>query len=106
IKIGYPSRENTIDIIQARAPGLDYATAELITDALIEMRIEARKFSKDLGLKGAVELAQRIHMGTDIPLRALFEDNMVNPLTTYENNIEKRDGKLYGALMGIVDKYV
>jgi MoxR-like ATPase len=106
IKIGYPTRDNTVDIIQARAPGLDYETAELITDALTEMRGEARKFSKDLGLKGAVELAQRIKMGTDISMRELFEDNIVNPLTTYENNIEKKDGKLYTKLMGIVDKYV
>ena len=45
-------------------------------------------------------------MGTDIPMRELFEDNIVNPLTTYENNIERRDGKLYTKLMSIVDKYV
>jgi len=106
IKIGYPTRDNTVDIIQARAPGLDYETAEIITDALTEMRGEARKFSKDLGLKGAVELAQRIKMGTDITMRELFEDNLVNPLTTYENNIEKKDGKLYTKLMEIVDKYI
>ncbi|MBI2044859.1 AAA family ATPase [Candidatus Pacearchaeota archaeon] len=106
LKIGYPSRDNMIDILQARAPGLDYETAELITDAVEEMRPEARKFSRDLGLKGAVELAQRIIMGTTIPMRELFEDNIVNPLTTYENNIERRDGKLYTKLMDIVNKYV
>ncbi len=106
LKIGYPSRDNTVDILQARAHGLDYETAELITDVVEEMRPEARKFSKDLGLKGAVELAQRIRMGTDIQMRELFEDNIVNPLTTYENNIERRDGKLYTKLMNIVDKYV
>ena len=105
LKIGYPTRDNTVDIIQARAPGLDYETAELITDVLVEMRTEARKFSKDLGLKGAVELAQRIRMGTDISMRALFEDNIVNPLTTYENNVERKDGKLYTKLMSIVNKY-
>lgn len=106
IKIGYPSRDNTVDILQARAPGIDYDTAELITDVVGEMRIEASKFSKDLGLKGAVELAQRIRMGTDISMRELFEDNIVNPLTTYENNIERKDGKLHTKLMNIVDKYV
>ncbi len=106
LKIGYPSRDNTVDILQARAPGLDYETAEIITDVVEEMRPEARKFSKDLGLKGAVELAQRIRMGTDIPMRELFEDNIVNPLTTYENNIERKDGKLYTKLMKIVNKYV
>lgn len=106
LKIGYPSRDNTIDILQARASGLDYETAELITDVVEEMKPEARKFSKDLGLKGAVELAQRITMGTDISMRELFEDNIVNPLTTYENNIERRDGKLYTKLMNIVEKYV
>jgi len=106
LKIGYPSRDNTVDILQARAPGLDYETAELITNIVEEMRPEAIKFSKDLGLKGAVELAQRIRMGTDIPMRELFEDNIVNPLTTYENNIERRDGKLYTKLMNIVDKYI
>lgn len=105
LKIGYPSKENTIDILQARAPGLDYETAELITDAIFDMREETVKFSKDLGLKGAVELSQRLVMGSDIPMRALFEDNIVNPLTTYENNIERRDGKLYSKLMEIVDKY-
>ncbi|MHA1865243.1 MAG: AAA family ATPase [Candidatus Heimdallarchaeaceae archaeon] len=106
LKIGYPSRDNTVDILQARAPGLNYETAELITDVVEEMRPEARKFSKDLGLKGAVELAQRIRIGTDISMRELFEDNIINPLTTYENNIERRDGKLYTKLMNIVDKYV
>ena len=70
------------------------------------MRTESRKFSKDLGLKGAVELAQRITMGTDIPMKELFEDNIINPLTTYENNIEKKDGKLYTKLMNIVDKNI
>ena len=105
IKIGYPSKESTIDILQARAPGLDYETAELVTDAMFEMRKEAMSFSKDLGLKGAVELSQRLVMGSDTPLRALFEDNIVNPLTTYENNIERRDGKLYSKLMEIVGKY-
>jgi len=106
LKSGYPARDNTVDILQARSPGLDYETAELITDAVMEMRTEATKFSKDLGLKGAVELAQRIQMGSNIPLRELFEDNIVNPLTTYENNVEKRDGKLYTKLMSVVDKYV
>lgn len=106
LKMVYPSRDNTVDILQARAPGLDYETAELITDAIMKMRKGATKFSKDLGLKGAVELAQRIQMGSDIPLRELFEDNIVNPLTTYENNVEKRDGKLYTKLMNVVDKYV
>lgn len=106
LKIGYPSRDNTVGILQARAPGIDYETAELITDAVEEMRVEARKFSKDLGLKGAVELARRIKMGTDISIRDLFEDNIVNPLTTYENNIERKDGKLYTKLMGVVDKYI
>jgi hypothetical protein len=106
IKMGYPSTDSTIDILQARAPGLDYETAEIITKIIEEMRKEAMTFSKDLGLKGAVELAQRIMMGTDIPMRELFEDNVVNPLTTYENNIERRDGKLYSKLMGIVDANV
>jgi MoxR-like ATPase len=106
IKMGYPSRDNTIDILQARAPGLDYETAELVTDAVMDMRKEAMTFSKDLGLKGAVELAQRIQMGSDISMRELFEDNLVNPLTTYENNVERNNGKLYTKLMSIVDQYV
>lgn len=106
LKIGYPSRDNTIDILQARAPGLDYETAELITDATERMRVDARKFSKDLGLKGSVELAQRIVMGTGISMRELFEDNVVNPLTTYENSTERDDVKLHTKLMSIVDEYV
>lgn len=106
LKIGYPSKANTADILQARAPGLDYETAELITDVIEEMRAEAGKFSKDLGLKGAVELAQRISMQTDIPMRELFEDNIVNPLTTYESSVNRKDGKLYAKLMEIVEKHI
>jgi len=106
LKIGYPSKENTIDIIQARAPGLNYDKAELISKALVEMRQEAGKFSKDVGLKGAVELAQRLVMGTDISMKDLFLDNVVNPLTTYENHITTGAGKLYKKLSDIVDKYV
>ena len=85
---------------------MDYETAELITDIVMEMRKETVQFSKDLGLKGAVELAQRIQMGSDISMRELFEDNLVNSLTTYENNVEKRDGKLYTKLMAIVDQNI
>ena len=59
------------------------------------MRGAANQESKDLGLKGAVEIAQRIASRSEVPLRNLFEDNIVNPITTYENNIERRDGKLY-----------
>ncbi len=106
IKLGYPTKDNTIDILMERAPGLDYDTAELITNVVMDMREAGEKFSKDLGLKGAVEVAQRIKMKKDIPLRNLLEDNIVNPITTYENHARKEDGKLYGELMGIVDKYV
>jgi MoxR-like ATPase len=106
IKMGYPTRDNTIDIIQARAPGLDYSTAETLTDVVIEMRKEAETFSKDLGLKGVVEIAQRIKMKTDIPLRSLFEDNIVNPLTTYESRSDTSGSALYTKLMAIVDKHI
>jgi MoxR-like ATPase len=105
IKMGYPTLPNTVDIIQARAPGLDYETAETIAKAVFEMRAEARKFSKDLGLGGAVELAKRINMGTEIPMKKLYEDNVVNPLTTYEDS-SGGNGKLHSKLMEIVDKYV
>ena len=71
-----------------------------------EMPMFKTPFSKDLGLKGAIELAQRINTGTDISMRELFEDNIVNPLTTYENNIERKDGKLYTKLMDILDKHI
>jgi hypothetical protein len=106
IKIGYPSAPNTIDILQSRAPGLDYDTAELITNAVFEMRAKAKKFSKDLGLGGAVEIAQRIRMGTEISMKKLFEENIVNALTTYEASDEGTKGGLHTELMKIVEKYV
>ncbi|MBS3075027.1 AAA family ATPase [Candidatus Pacearchaeota archaeon] len=105
IKMGYPTRENTTDILLARAPGLDYETAELITKVTAEMRDESRSFSKDLGLKGPVEVAQRIMSGTEIPLRSLFEESVVNPITTYENDVDSGNGRLHSKLMKILDKY-
>jgi len=105
IKMGYPSRDNTVDILQARAPGLDYKTAETITDIMTEMRSEAGAFSKDLGLKGAVEIAQRLKMKTGIPLRNLFEDNIINPLTTYEKSADNSQNPLYTKLTSVLDKY-
>lgn len=106
IKMGYPSRENTTDILLARAPGLDYETAELITNVTSDMRDESRSFSKDLGLKGPVEVAQRIVSGTEIPLRNLFEESVVNPITTYEDNVESgTNGRLHSKLLSVLDKY-
>jgi len=106
IKIGYPTKENTIDILLARALGLDYETAQLIADVTSEMRGEARTFSKDLGLKGPVEVAQRVVGGTEIPLRNLFEESVVNPITTYEDNVESgTNGRLHSKLVSVLDKY-
>ncbi len=105
IKIGYPTRENTIDIVQARSPGLDYATAETLADIVIACRDEAKKFSKDVGLKGIVEIAQRVAMKSDLSLRDLCEDQLVNPLATYEE-VGGGNGKLSAQLMKIIDKYV
>ena len=105
IKMGYPSKENTIDILLARAPGLDYETAELITKVTMDMRDKTRAFSKDLGLKGPVEVAQRIMSGTEIPLRNIFEESVVNPITTYEDDIDSGNGKLHGKLVEVLEKY-
>lgn len=112
IRMKYPSEENTIAILSARAPGLDIDTVQRITKIIIEMRKGdgaawggVHKHHKDLGLKGAVEVAQRLVMGTGIPFRDLFKDIVVNPLTTYENNIAEGGSKLYKDLMKVVDKY-
>jgi MoxR-like ATPase len=105
LKFGYPEKESTIQILTARAPKLDYPTAEIIATALEEMRPIARSHSKDLGLKGAVDIAQLLAAGNKTPLKELFEDNIINPITTYENNIEKKDGKLYTKLMEVVNKF-
>ncbi len=62
------------------------------------MRKIAKEFDKDLGLKGAVEVAQRISMGTEIPIVQLIEDSIVNPLITYEN------GEMKKKLLDVVKK--
>lgn len=103
LKIGYPSRDNTVDIIQARAPGLDYSTAESITETLFLMRDAAAKYSRDLGLRGAVEVAQRLMMGTNISMEKLFETYIINPLTTYESSVKKSEGTLYSDLIKIIE---
>ena len=98
LKIPYPSRETTIEILLQRAQGLEYEDAELITNITFEMRKIAKEFDKDLGLKGAVEVAQRISMGTEIPIVQLIEDSIVNPLITYEN------GEMKKKLLDVVKK--
>ena len=98
LKIPYPTRDVTIEILLQRAEGLEYEYAELITNTIFEMRDIAKEFDKDLGLKGAVEVAQRISIGTEIPFEQLIEDSVVNPLITYEN------GAMKAKLMEVVKK--
>ncbi|MBI5065506.1 AAA family ATPase [Candidatus Woesearchaeota archaeon] len=99
LKFGYPSKDLTSQILLARAPGLEAPMAGILSQAVEDLREVARRAHKDLGLKGLVRAARRLTKGTDIPLITLLEEEVVNPLTTYENNIEKKDGKLYTALM-------
>jgi len=105
IKIGYPSIPNTTDILLARAPGLDVATAETLASAVSEMRDKAKTFSKDLGLKGPVEVAQRIVAGSEIPMIKLLEEGVINPITTYESESDANNGKLHSKLMEIARKF-
>ena len=107
IKIGYPSKEDTVDILQKRAQGIDYQTAQTIADMVDDMRkqIFKNKEPKDLGLKGPVDVAQSINRNSPISCRELVEDMIVNPITTYEDNIDKNNGRLYSQLMEICDNY-
>ncbi len=106
LKMGYPSKDNTTDILMARAPGIEYDTAEMISSVLDEMRGKVHTYNKDLGLKGAVEVAQRIASGTNITQRDLFRDMVINPLVTYENDIAHGGGQMAKELMEVVEKFV
>jgi len=100
IKVDYPDKEGTINILKSRAPGLDDKRAILITDLLFDFRDILVTYKKDMGLRGAVEISQA-SLNSKQPLRKLIEVHMLNPKTTYESN-----QTLYKKLLEKVDKRI
>ena len=100
IKLGYPDKEGTVNILKARAPKLDNETVTLITDLLFDMREILTGYKKDMGLRGAVEVAQALQESNQ-SIRKLIQVHMINPKSTYENDIS-----LYKKLMEKVDKRI
>ncbi|NQS90756.1 AAA family ATPase, partial [Patescibacteria group bacterium] len=78
IKLGYPDKEGTVNILKARAPKLDDETVTLITDLLFDMREILTGYKKDMGLRGAVEVSQALQESNQ-PIRKLIQVHMVNP---------------------------
>jgi hypothetical protein len=101
IKIGYPDKEATVDILKARAPYSSLDDIDMLSDMLVDMRVEAVKEGKDVGLKGAVSVARALARGSTIPTVQLVEDKIVNAITTYESG---SDGNLHQKLMNIVNR--
>lgn len=100
IKLGYPDREGTINILKSRAPKLDDEIIISITDLVFDMREILTSYKKDMGLRGAVEVAQAIQESNQ-PIKKLIQVHMVNPKSTYEN-----DAVLYKKLMEKVNKRI
>jgi len=98
IKMNYPDKEGTIDILKSRAVGLDDKIATLITELLFDFRDILANYKKDMGLRGAVEVCQA-SLTSKQPLKKLIEVYMLNPKSTYES-----DQTLYKKLMERVDK--
>jgi energy-coupling factor transporter ATP-binding protein EcfA2 len=100
IKITYPDKEGTVNILESRATGVDDKTAVLITDLLFDFREILSTYKKDMGLRGAVEVCQAVGQSKQ-PLRKLIEVHMLNPKSTYET-----DKTLFRKLMERVDKRI
>jgi len=100
IKITYPDKEGTVNILKSRAPGLDEKIALLITDLLFDFRQILFTYKKDMGLRGAVEICQAVQQSKQ-PLRKLIEVHMLNPKSTYET-----DKTLFRKLMEKVDRRI
>lgn len=84
IKLDYPDKEKSIEIIKS-VTGVDEQIAEMLTDITIEMReILVAHGEKDMGLRGAIEVANALMANTDQYLRNLIEVCMINPKATYE----------------------
>lgn len=83
IKLGYPDREGTINIITS-VTRVNKQLAEVLTDLVFETRNVLGKYQKDLGLRGAVRIAQDIYSGTEQSFVRLVEAHLINPKTTYE----------------------
>jgi len=100
IKISYPDKEGTINILKLRAPGVDEKIAVLITNLLFDFREVLSTYKKDMGLRGAVEVCQAVQQSKQ-PLRKLIEVHMLNPKSTYET-----DKTLFKKLMEKVNKRI
>jgi len=100
IKITYPDKEGTVNILKLRAPGVDERIAVLITNLLFDFREVLSTYKKDMGLRGAVEICQAVQQSKQ-PLRKLIEVHMLNPKSTYEV-----DKTLFKKLMEKVNKRI
>lgn len=100
IKITYPDKEGTVNILKLRAPGVDEKIAVLITNILFDFREVLSTYKKDMGLRGAVEVCQAVQQSKQ-PLRKLIEVHMLNPKSTYET-----DKTLFKKLMEKVNKRI
>ncbi|GAI10947.1 unnamed protein product, partial [marine sediment metagenome] len=100
IKLIYPDKEGTIDILMSRAAGLDEKMATLITELIFDFRNILASYKKDMGLRGAVEVCQA-SLASKQSLRKLIEVYMLNPKSTYES-----DQTLYKKLMERVNKRI
>jgi len=100
IKMSYPDKEGTVNILKSRAAGLDDKMATLITELLFDFRYILASYKKDMGLRGAVEVCQASSTSKQ-PLRKLIEVHMLNPKSTYES-----DQTLYKKLMERVNKRI
>jgi MoxR-like ATPase len=100
INLEYPPKDMTVEIIKSRAPGLHEDTAKFLTDLTFDLRKEAEKYGKDIGIGGPVEVAQRIVKGTRIDMYDLIKAYMINAPTTYE------DGELEKKLDDVVRRYL
>ncbi len=100
IKIIYPDKEGTANILKSRAPGIDEKIAVLITELLFDFREILSTYKKDMGLRGAVEVCQAVQQSKQ-PLRKLIEVHMLNPKSTYET-----DKTLFRKLMEKVNRRI
>ena len=100
IKISYPDKEGTINILKLRAPGVDEKIAVLITNLLFDFREVLSTYKKDMGLRGAVEVCQAVQQSKQ-PIKKLIEVHMLNPKSTYET-----DKTLFKKLMEKVNKRI
>lgn len=90
IKLGYPDREKTIEIL-CSVTKIEKRIAERLTDITLEMRNVLKSHRLDFGLRGAVAVAQALTRESELHLMQLIEVCMINPKATYdESDIRKK----------------